>query len=285
MKERTALILEGGSLRCLFTAGVLDTFIANDIEFPCVGGVSAGSLSGLNYVSKQMGRTAKVNMDYVKDKRFLGIRTLIRNHSIFNFDFLFNEIGKELLPFDEEAFYNSPQRYVAFATDCKTGKLVEFEKGKTEELLMGCRASCSMPLLSPIVHVEGMKCLDGGIANPIPVDWAINEGYEKIVLVLTRQEGYRKHPVSKPMLRAYEKTYKEYPRLIKKLKQIPNHYNEIQETIAKLEDEGKIFVIRPEEPVVVSRVEKDIQKLRDLYEIGKTIANKRMDDMIAYLNG
>jgi predicted patatin/cPLA2 family phospholipase len=284
MKESTALILEGGSLRCLFTAGVLDTFIANGIEFPCVGGVSAGSLSGLNYVSKQMGRTAKVNIDYVKDKRYLGIRSLIRNRSIFNFDFLFDEIGKELLPFDEEAFYNSPQRYVAFATDCKTGKLVGFEKGKTNDLMMGCRSSCSLPLLSPIVQIEGMKCLDGGIANPIPVDWAINEGYEKIVVVLTRQEGYRKQPVSKPMIRAYERMYKEYPRLIKKLKQIPSHYNEIQENIAKLEKEGRIFVIRPEEPVLVSRVEKDVKKLRDLYEIGKTIANKRMEDMLAYLD-
>lgn len=284
MKESTALILEGGSLRCLFTAGVLDTFIANGIEFPCVGGVSAGSLSGLNYVSKQMGRTAKVNMDYVKDKRFAGIRSLIRNRSIFNFDFLFDDIGKELIPFDEETFYNSPQRYVAFSTDCKTGKLVSFEKGKTKDLMMACRSSCSMPLLSPIVHVEGMKCLDGGIANPIPVEWAINEGYDKIVVVLTRHQGYRKPLVSKAMLRAYERTYKQYPRLIKKLKQIPSHYNELQETIDRLEKEGRIFVIRPEEPVLVSRVEKDVHKLRDLYEIGKTIANKRMEDMLAYLD-
>lgn len=283
MKESTALILEGGSLRCLFTAGVMDTFIANGIEFPCVGGVSAGSLSGMNYVSKQMGRTAKVNIDYVKDKRYMGIRSLIRNHSIFNFDFLFDDIAKELLPFDEETFYNSAQRYVAFATDCKTGKLVSFEKGKSKDLMLGCRASCSLPLLSPIVHVEGLECLDGGIANPIPIDWAIKEGYEKIVVVLTRQEGYKKQPVSKPMLRAYERTYKDYPKLLKKLKQIPRHYNEIQEAIAKLENEGRIFVIRPEEPVLVSRVEKDVQKLRDLYEIGKTVANKRMEDMLAYL--
>lgn len=284
MKESTALVLEGGSLRCLFTAGVLDTFIANGIEFPCVGGVSAGSLSGLNYVSKQMGRTAKVNMDYVKDKRLMGIRSLIRNRSIFNFDFLFDDIGKELIPFDEETFYNSPQRYVAFATDCKTGKLVSFEKGKTKDMMMACRSSCSMPLLSPIVHVEGMECLDGGIANPIPVDWAMNEGYEKIVVVLTRQEGYRKQPVSSAMMRAYERSYRDYPRLLKKLKQIPKHYNEIQENIARLENEGRIFVIRPEEPVLVSRVEKDVQKLRDLYEIGKTIADERMKDMLAYLN-
>ena len=284
MKESTALILEGGSLRCLFTAGVMDTFIANGIEFPCVGGVSAGSLSGLNYVSKQMGRTAKVNIDYVKDKRFAGIHSLIRNRSIFNFDFLFDDIGKELIPFDEETFYNSSQRFVAFSTNCKTGKLVSFEKGKTEDMMMACRSSCSMPLLSPIVYVEGMKCLDGGIANPIPVEWAINEGYEKIVVVLTRHQEYRKPPVSKAMLRAYERTYKQYPRLIQKLKQIPSHYNELQETIDRLEKEGRIFVIRPEEPVLVSRVEKDVQKLRDLYEIGKTIANKRMKDMLAYLD-
>ncbi|WP_310605532.1 patatin-like phospholipase family protein [Anaerosporobacter sp.] len=283
MKESTALILEGGSLRCMFTAGVTDMFLANEIEFPCVAGVSAGSLSGLNYISKQMGRTAKVSIDYIKDKRYVGFRNLIRYRSVFNFDFLFDEIGKELLPFDEEAFYESAQRYVAFATDCKTGELVDFEKGKTEELMKGCRSSGSMPLLSPIVTVDGMECLDGGIANPIPIDWALKEGYEKIVVVLTRQEGYRKHPTSKTMLKAYERVYKEYPYLLEKLQQVPDHYNEIQETITSLEKEGRIFVIRPEKPVAVSRVEKNVQKLRDLYEIGKKVANKRMQDMLEYL--
>ncbi|WP_167956089.1 patatin-like phospholipase family protein [Anaerosporobacter faecicola] len=283
MKERTALVLEGGSLRCLFTSGVLDTFMSKGIEFPCVAGVSAGSLSGLNYVSKQIGRTAKVNINYVNDKRYLGIHSLIHNHSIFNFDFLFDDIGKELLPFDVEAFERSTQRFVAFATDCSSGKLVPFEKGKTKDILLGCRSSCSMPLLSPIVQVEGLNCLDGGIANPIPIEWAIEQGYEKIVVVLTRQQGYRKQPVSKPMLHAYERAYRKYPHLINRLKQIPAHYNELQEKVDQWENEGRIFVIRPEEPVLVSRVEKNVDKLRDLYEIGKQIANKRLDAMQEYI--
>lgn len=284
MNTNTALVLEGGSLRCMFTAGVVDTFLAEGIEFPCVAGVSAGSLSGLNYVSKQMGRTAKVNIDYVNDKRYLGFRNLIREHSIFNFNFLFDDIGKELLPFDEETFNQSQQRFVAFSTDCKTGELVGFEKDKTKDILLACRSSCSLPLLSSIVTIEGRKCLDGGIAMPIPVDWAIKEGYEKIVVVLTRQEGYRKKPVSRAMVRAYEKKYRNFPKLIEKLRKIPDRYNELQEHIAKLEAAGRIFVIRPEEPVLVTRIEKDVQKLRDLYEIGKEIAHKRMDDMTKYLN-
>lgn len=283
MNKKTALILEGGSFRSLFTSGVLDTFLANDIEFPCVGGVSAGSLCGANYVARQIGRTAKVNFMYVNDKRYLGFHSLIKNHSFINFDFLLNEVSNELVPFDYKTFEESKQRFVAFSTDCKTGGLKAFEKGKTEDIFLACRSSCSLPLISPIVSIEGGEYLDGGITMPIPVQWAIDEGYEKIVVVLTRQNGFRKEPVKTALKKAYERCYKGYPELRERLMHVPDHYNALQEQVDTWEKRGQIFVIRPKEPVTVARMEKDVDKLKELYQIGKDIAEDRLEDMLAYI--
>ena len=283
MRENTALVLEGGSLRCLFTAGVLDVFLDKGLIFPTVAGVSAGSLSGANYVSGQRGRTARVNFRFVNDKRYLGVGNLIRHRSVFNFDFLFGEVSQQLEPMDYKAFEASPQRFFAFSTDVRTGESVAHEKGVSEDIYMACRASSSMPLLSPIVQVDGHFCLDGAVAQSIPIQWAMDQGYEKIVVVLTRQEGYRKPPVSKTMARAYEKMYRKYPVLVELCKTIPERYNALQEQIDQWEREGKIFVIRPAEPVDVSRTEKDVRKLRRLYHRGMRMAQERMGVLLEYL--
>lgn len=278
-----ALVLEGGSLRCLFTAGVLDVLMEKKLELSYVIGVSAGSLCGMNYVSKQIGRSAKVNLDYVNDNRYLGIRNLIRGRSIFNFDFLFQDIAKELLPFDEETFFHSKQRYIAVATSIKDGKERYYDTKNCSDIMYAARASCSMPLLSRIVMVDQEPCLDGGIAMPIPFRRAIEDGNQKIVLVLTREAGYRKREQGRGMKRAYQLEYKHYPELIKRLDCIPAQYNEAQEEIEKLSKEGRIFIIRPTEPVTVSRVEKDVNKLKALYEIGREQAILQYDALMNYL--
>lgn len=283
MQEKTALILEGGSLRCLFTAGVLDVFLDEGLIFPTVAGVSAGSLCAVNYVSGQRGRTARVNLRFVNDKRYLGLGNLLKNRSIFNFDFLFGEVSQVLEPLDYEALEASPQRTVAFSTDVRTGKSVAHEKGVSEDFLMGCRASCSMPLLSPIVHVDGHLSMDGAVAQSIPLPWALREGYEKIVLVLTRQDGYRKKPVSRGMAAAYERVYRKYPEFVELCKTIPERYNALQSTIARLKRSGRIFVIRPQQPVQVSRTERDTEKLRELYRQGVAEARRQMAALQAYL--
>lgn len=283
MNEKTALILEGGSLRCLFTAGVLDEWMKRDIRFPCVAGVSAGALCGINYLSGQIGRTAKVNLDYVNDKRYLGLGNLIRHHSVFNFDFLFGEISEHLVPLDWNAFEASEQRFAVVTTDVRTGEMSVHEKGRSEDIMLAARASASMPMLAPMVQVDGKLCLDGGIAMPIPVEWAIAEGYEKIVLVLTRQKGYRKRPVRKTARLAYERMYRDYPLLQWRLNQVPVHYNELQVKINRLERSGRIFVVRPKDPVRVSRVERNREKLQELYDIGRETALQRLDAMMEYL--
>lgn len=283
--EKTALILEGGSLRCMFTAGVLDVLMEEGIRLPCVVGVSAGALSGINYVSGQIGRTAKVNLDFVRDKRYLGLGNLVRRHSVFNFDFLFGEVSDTLVPLDRAAFDSSDQRFVAVATDVRSGEAVYFDKATCGDIMMACRASASMPLLAPIVEVDGIPCLDGGVSVSVPVDWALEQGYEKVVLVLTRHKGYRKKPVGMAMRRAYEEAYREYPLLVQRLEQVPARYNHLQSKISRLEKEGRVFVIRPREPVRVSRMERNLEKLEALYAIGRQTALERLTDMTAYLEG
>lgn len=278
-----ALVLEGGSLRSMFTAGVLDVFLEKGICLSYVNGVSAGSLCGLNYVSGQIGRTHKVTMDYVHDKRYLSFRNMVKNRSIFNFDFLFGEISTDLVPFDSDAFFNSPQRYTAVATRCKTGRPEFFEKGKCDDILKAVQASSSMPVLSRMVTVEGRKYLDGGISMPIAYDKAMEEGYKKVVLVLTREQGYRKKPIDSWTKRAYRRYFSPLPRLLDSLMEVPDRYNRMQEEIDEMEESGKIFVIRPKAPVTVSRVEHDKKKLEALYLEGQLVAEERLDDLKKYL--
>ena len=281
--KKTALILEGGALMSLYTCGVLDYFMEKDIYFPCVCGVSAGSLCAISYLSRQIGRTAEVNLKFVNDKRYMSLHSLIKDKMIFNFDFLFGEISHNLVPLDYDTFYNSTEEFFAFVTDCESGKSVACEKGKCSDILKACRASSSMPVLSKIVELDGHKYLDGGTANPIPFEWAIENGYERIVLVLTRDIDYRKKPLSGMIKKVYGKKYAQYPELLKTIYNIPDHYNSLAEQIVKLENEGRLFVIRPDEPVRVKRTEKDTKKLEELYAVGRRVAENRIDEMMEYL--
>lgn len=280
-----ALVLEGGSLRCLFTSGVLDTLIEQDIELSYVNGVSAGSMCGMNYVSKQVGRTRKINTEYVRDKRYLSFRNMMKNRLIFNFDFLFGELSQNLVPFDFETFSQSKQRFVAVATRCRTGMAEYFEKGCCSDIISAVQASSSMPVLSKMIVVDGKKYLDGGVSMPIAYQKAMDEGYRKVVVVLTREHGYRKAPVSKWTQKVYDRYFEPLPEFRNALNEIPERYNRMQEEIDRLEAEGRIFVIRPANPVLVSRVEKDIKKLEALYQEGRETAEHVLPALREYLYG
>ncbi|MDE6875182.1 MAG: patatin family protein [Lachnospiraceae bacterium] len=278
-----ALVLEGGALRGMFTAGVLDVLLDQEMEFAYVNGVSAGSLNGINYVSKQNGRSRDVNLNYVNDPRYLGVRNIVRNGGIFNFKFLFGELSDELLPFDARTFFASEQRFEVVATNCHTGMAEYFEKGKEAEIMRASAASSSMPVVSSMINLNGSFYLDGGIAEPVAYRRAMEQGYDKLVLVLTRQAGYEKPPTSKAMKLTYERRYRRYPELAKRLVAVPEHYNEMQKEITALEQAGKLFVIRPQKPVEISRVEKDVERLRRLYEEGRAQMEARMEAMCGYL--
>ncbi len=278
-----ALVLEGGSLRGVFTAGVLDVLIEQEIELSYVNGVSAGSMSGMSYISKQSGRTIRVNLDYVRDKRFLSFRNMVRNRSIFNFDFLFGELSDTLVPFDYDTFNNSRQIFEVVATRCKTGKPEYFEKSTSEDFISAVKASSSIPVLSSMISVNGKKYLDGGCSMPVAYQRAIDLGYEKVVVILTREKGYRKPLLDKWTKKGYERYFGPLPKLLKALQDVPERYNRMQEEIDQLEAEGRIFVIRPDKHVTVQRTEQDKRKLESLYEDGRRLAEANLDNLKRYL--
>lgn len=275
--------MEGGSLRGVFTAGVLDVLIEQEIELSYVNGVSAGSMSGMSYISKQSGRTIRVNLDYVRDKRFLSFRNMVRNRSIFNFDFLFGELSDTLVPFDYDTFNNSRQIFEVVATRCKTGKPEYFEKSTSEDFISAVKASSSIPVLSSMISVNGKKYLDGGCSMPVAYQRAIDLGYEKVVVILTREKGYRKPLLDKWTKKGYERYFGPLPKLLKALQDVPERYNRMQEEIDQLEAEGRIFVIRPDKHVTVQRTEQDKRKLESLYEDGRRLAEANLDNLKRYL--
>lgn len=277
-----ALILEGGALRSVFGAGVLDVFLENDLRFEYVLGISAGALNAGNYISGQIGRTAKININYANDPRYIGIRQFIKKGSIFNLNFLFDEPVGDWSPYDEYAFTHTKQKFVIGATNCFTGKQVFFEKHTYKELTKVLAASSTLPVLSKTTYIDGIPYIDGGVSNAIPFEKALQEGYQKVVIILTRPEGYidKNSELLNLVFRIY---YHKYPNVVEKLCTMSQRYNCLLREIQKLEKEKQVFVIRPTTLLKVKRVEKNKNKLRLLYLEGKEDARQKITDMIKYL--
>ena len=257
-------VLEGGAFRGLYTQGFLDALMINDINMSCVIGVSAGALSGANYVSGQIGRSGRINLGFRHDSRYVGAKALAHSHSIIDISFLTEERGI-LEPFDRERFENRKQRFIAVATNCNNGKATCFEKGRSRDVLEGVRASSTMPYISPMVWIDGVPYLDGGCACKIPYAWALQNGYEKIVVLRTREISYRKKDkISKAALRVYGSR----EALAKKLAISNKAYNHQCDEIERLHMEGRLLRIAPSETVTVSRLEGDMEKLGALYWLG-----------------
>ncbi len=280
---KAALVLEGGALRGMYTSGVLDTFLKNNMEFECVAGVSAGALNAMNYISKQEGRSAKINLEYCDDPKYIGRKALIKNKGIIGYDYLFGDISTQKVPFDFETFKNTKQRFVIVTTNCEKAETEYLEKENCKDLFKAVQASSSMPLASAMVKINDNHYLDGAVTTSIPVKWALEQGYEKVVVVLTRDKTYRKPMLSNKMKKLYKLAYHKYPKLIEKLNTMPERYNKLQDELIELEKQGKIFIIRPKEEVKVSRLEKDKTKLENLYKEGKSEAEENMEALIKYL--
>lgn len=280
---KAALVLEGGALRGMYTSGVLDTFLKNNMEFECVAGVSAGALNAMSYISKQPGRSAKINLEYCDDPRYIGRKAFIKNKGIIGYDYLFGDISENKVPFDYKSFENTNQRFVIVTTNCEKAETEYLEKSNCNDLFKAAQASSSMPLASAMVEINNNHYLDGAVTTSIPVKWALEQGYEKVVVVLTRDKTYRKPMLSNKMKKLYKLAYHKYPKLIEKLNTMPERYNKLQDEIIDLEKEGKIFIIRPEKEVTVSRLEKDKEKLENLYKEGIAEAEKNLDALKEYL--
>lgn len=279
---KTGLVLEGGAMRGMFTCGVIDVMMENGIPFDGAVGVSAGAAFGCNYKSRQIGRAIRYNMRFCNDKRYCGIHSLITSGDLYNREFCYNEVPLRLDPFDFEAYHANPMDFYVVCTDIVTGKPVYRKyEGLQDHGFDWIRASASMPLVSNIVKIDGMKLLDGGISDAIPVRFMEKLGYDKNVVILTQPRSYfKKKSESIPLLKL---RYGKYPRLIEVMERRHLEYNETLAYISRMERMGKLLVIRPDQALPVGRVEKDPRKLKETYEIGRRIASERMDEIRTYL--
>lgn len=277
---KTGLVLEGGSVRGIYTAGVLDVFLEHGICFDGVIGVSAGAIHGCSYLSGQHGRSIRYYMKYCGDPRFMSFRSLIKTGDLVGEDFCYHEIPEKLDRYDNEAFMRNGVPFYAVCSNVETGKPEYLQMTDMFTQIDILRASASMPYVSRMVEISGKKYLDGGSTDSIPVDAFREMGYEKNVVVLTRDIAYRK----KPELRALAKLkYRKYPAFAKAQADRHLHYNRQVERVLELEKEGSIFVIRPSEPPAIGRMESDPEKVRQHYNRGREDALKRLPALQEWL--
>ncbi len=275
--DKSAVVLEGGGMRGIFTCGVLDYLMDNKISFPYSVGVSAGACNGLSYMSHQRGRGKYSNIDLLAKYKYIGIRPLLKRRGLIDQQLLFHRFPDRILPYNYKAYAENPGRFEMVTTDCVSGKPCYWEEKYDEKRIIDIvKASSSLPYACPIIYVDGKPMLDGGIVDSIPLQRAFDLGYENCVVVLTRNKGYRK---SEKEVMVPHFIYKEYPRLRVALRNRNKVYNEQLELVERLEDEGKIKVIRPLKPIVVDRMETNVRKLTDLYEEGYDCA-KRMFEVV-----
>ncbi len=276
------IVLEGGAFRGVYTSGVLDALMQADINMQCTIGVSAGALNGMNYVSGQIGRSARINLEFRRDPRYVGIHAYRSNRGIIGFNFVLDEYDKDD-PLDRDTFERPDRRLVAVATSCLSGQPLYFEKGCCGDIIKAIQASASMPYVSRPVIVDGIPCLDGGCSNAIPFQWALDEGYKKIIVVRTRPASFRKRE-SERSGRLARRFYKSSPALAQAIIDSDARYNRQCDELERLKEEGRVYVISPSSSTTVSRLEKDMEKLGEFYYLGYYDAQNHLDSLLAYLD-
>ena len=279
---KKGLIMEGGAMRGMFTAGIMDVMMEQGIEFDGAIGVSAGAAFGCNYKSKQIGRVIRYNTRFSQDKRYGGFRVLLKTGDFYSRDFCYGEIPSVLDVFDFDTYEQNPMEFYAVVTDVETGKAVYHKhESRHDHGFEWIRASASMPLVSRMVEIDGRKYLDGALADSIPVEFFESLGYDRNIVILTQPLGFRKKPASlMPLMKLY---YRKYPKLLEAISTRHEHYNREIDYIRRQEEAGKLLVIRPLEALPIERTERDPEILRQVYEIGRQVAEARMDEIRKYL--
>lgn len=279
---KKGLVMEGGAMRGLFTCGVIDVFLENDITFDGAIGISAGAVFGCNFISKQHGRPRRYNMNFCRHPGYGTLRSLIRTGDLYDVDLCYREIPQELDVFDAKAFEENPTVFYVGAADVETGRCIyhKCSDGKEPDNTW-MRASASMPLVSRIVEVDGYKLLDGGIADSIPLAFMQQEGYERNVVVLTQPKGYIKKKNS--LLPVFRIVMRKYPKLIEAMANRHIVYNEQVKKVEEDERSGKVFIIRPSESLRVGRTEKDPKELERVYQMGRQEALKNLDKLKEFM--
>lgn len=274
------MVLEGGGMRGLYTAGALDRMLDEEIKVNGMVTVSAGALFGINYASQQRGRALRYNKDYINDKRYISIRNLLTTGNIVSKEFAYYTVPFELDIFDEEAFKKSGIDFFVTVTNVETGEPEYVLIERPFEQMEALRASGSMPFVSKMIENNGQKYLDGGVSDSIPIRKAQELGYEKLIVILTRPLDYRKTKASERFINLF---YRKHPRFAERLKNRHHTYNETVEEIIRLEEAGEVFVIRPSQTIPIKRLEKDPGKLEEMYELGVKDTELMMHDLKAYL--
>lgn len=279
---KKGLVLEGGAMRGLFSAGVIDVFMENNIEFNGMVGVSAGACFGCNLKSKQMGRCIRYNKRFARDKKYCSLHSLITTGNLYGVEYCYDIVPNQLDIFDKETFFENPMEFYTVATDIETGKAeYTLHERQTGNLFEYIRASASMPLVSTVVEIGGRKFLDGGIADSIPLKFIESKGYDKNVVVLTQPRDFEKTP--NKAISLIKRVYKKYPDFVNAMENRHNMYNETLRYIENQEKEGKIIVIAPFEKLPVGRVEKNPDKLQECYDIGRKVCMERLSEIKKFL--
>lgn len=279
---KTGLILEGGGLRALFTAGITDVWMEHEIRFDGLIGVSAGATFGCNYKSRQIGRSLRYNLNFKDDPRYMGLRSLLKTGNLVSAEFSYHTLPRELDIFDMEAFDSNPMEFHLVCTDAETGKPVYHKvEHMDDEGLEWLRASASMPIVSRPVELEGRKLLDGGIADSIPLAYFQSIGYERNVVVLTQPKGFFKRKTK--LMPLFHLTMRKYPAIIEAMARRHEMYNEELRLLQEEESRGNILLVYPEEALPIGRTEQNERKMRHVYEMGRRVGQARLDEVLRFI--
>ena len=270
------LVLEGGTFRPIFSAGIMDAMLEENIEFDYVIGVSAGITNGVSFVSKQVKRNYNVLVNLRHDKRYIGFRNYLSDKSLFGIKFAYEELPDKLYPFDWDAYQNSPTKVRVGVTNARTGKPEYLDGKDMDKKCNMLKATCALPMIFPVIKVGDGEYYDGGIADSIPARKAIEDGCDKLVIVLTRPKGYEKK-LSKANIMAAKVLQKRYPNLSEAILNRPKMYNEQLRYCEQLEKEGKAIIFRPSKAYLIESFEKDIDKIKMMYNYGYRLAKKNME--------
>ena len=279
--KKNGLVLEGGGMRALFTAGVLDAFLEKSLCIDTMVSVSAGALFGVNYVSQQKGRAVRYNIKFAGDKRYMSLRNWFKTGNVLDKKFAYYDLPMKLDVFDEKKFSESNINFYIVLTNIETGKAEYILIKDIFDQMEYLRATSALPFASKIIKIDGKKYLDGGITDPVPIDYCKKMGCDKLIVVLTRPKGKYKEDKLNWLFKI---VYKKYPKLVERLVNMENDYKKTLKKIIELEDKGEIFVIRPDEVLDIGRLETNKEKIKEIYNKGLEKGRKEIEKLEKYLN-
>lgn len=281
---KTGLVLEGGAFRTIFSCGVCDAFLDAGLPLPdYTVGVSAGIAYGVSYLSRQNRRNLKLLTTYANDKRYMGVGNFLdrRNRSYFGLKFSYETIPNELLPFDYETFAAYPGTVEAVVTNLNTGRAEYPEVPRKDEHFLLLQATCAIPLMFPVIHLDGQPYLDGGCADAIPWRHALEAGCDRVVVILTRERSYSKGP-SSVQQRLLARRFRRYPKFVETMARRAEAYNQSRRDLFAMEGSGKVLILEPESTAGFSRTERDVEKIRALWQSGYSVGHRALDDVRAF---